>query len=41
MDDFDDWEVGHALEAFVTVQKKRTLEEASDTMEAAFAGVRM
>ncbi|GFZ05163.1 translation initiation factor 2, small GTP-binding protein [Actinidia rufa] len=41
MDDFDDWEVGHTLEAFVTVQKKRTLEEASDTMEAAFAGVRM
>ncbi|GFY97656.1 translation initiation factor 2, small GTP-binding protein [Actinidia rufa] len=41
MDDFDDWEVGHTLEAFITVQKKRTLEEASATMEAAFAGVRM
>ncbi|PSS16053.1 Translation initiation factor IF-2 like [Actinidia chinensis var. chinensis] len=41
MDDFDNWEVGHTLEAFITVQKKRTLEEASATMEAAFAGVRM
>ncbi|KAK2968702.1 hypothetical protein RJ640_005889 [Escallonia rubra] len=35
IDDFNDWEVGDILEAFNTVQKKRTLEEASASMTAA------
>ncbi|XP_073060969.1 translation initiation factor IF-2, chloroplastic-like [Primulina eburnea] len=34
-DEFDDWEEGDLVEAFTTVQKKRTLEEASATMSAA------
>lgn len=38
MDDYTDWEVGDTLEAFNTVQKKRTLEEASATMAAAVEG---
>ncbi|KAL3613716.1 hypothetical protein CASFOL_041790 [Castilleja foliolosa] len=32
---FDDWETGDAIEAFNTVQKKRTLEEASASISAA------
>lgn len=35
MEDYDDWEVGDAIEAFDTVQKKRTLEEASASMATA------
>ncbi|KAL0546003.1 hypothetical protein IC582_015907 [Cucumis melo] len=35
MEDYDDWEVGDVLEAFDTVQKKRTLEEASASMATA------
>ncbi|XP_058221347.1 translation initiation factor IF-2, chloroplastic-like [Rhododendron vialii] len=33
--DFDDWAVGDIIEAFKSVKKKRTLEEASATMAAA------
>lgn len=39
LEDFDDWEEGDILEAFNTVQKKRTLEEASESMAAAVEGV--
>ncbi|KAK7401680.1 hypothetical protein VNO78_13352 [Psophocarpus tetragonolobus] len=39
LDDFDDWEEGDIIEAFNTVQKKRTLEEASASMAAAVEGV--
>ncbi|TKY49333.1 Translation initiation factor IF-2 [Spatholobus suberectus] len=39
LEDFDDWEEGDILEAFNTVQKKRTLEEASASMAAAVEGV--
>ncbi|CAL5406092.1 unnamed protein product [Camellia sinensis] len=39
MDDFSDWEEGDIIEAFNTVQKKRSLEEASATMTAAFERV--
>ncbi|KAF7141679.1 hypothetical protein RHSIM_Rhsim06G0183300 [Rhododendron simsii] len=35
MDDFNDWAVGDLIEAFKSVKKKRTLEEASATMAAA------
>ncbi|XP_042488033.1 translation initiation factor IF-2, chloroplastic-like [Macadamia integrifolia] len=38
VEDFTDWEVGDLIEAFKTVQKKRTLEEASVSMAAALAG---
>lgn len=38
MEDYSDWEVGDVLEAFSTVQKKRTLEEASASMAAALEG---
>ncbi|XP_052178129.1 translation initiation factor IF-2, chloroplastic [Diospyros lotus] len=38
-EDFVDWEEGDIIEAFNTVQKKRTLEEASATMAAALEGV--
>ncbi|XP_059661322.1 translation initiation factor IF-2, chloroplastic-like [Cornus florida] len=41
MEDFSDWEEGDILEAFNTVQKKRTLEEASASMAAAVEGVGM
>ncbi|KAI8552292.1 hypothetical protein RHMOL_Rhmol06G0255200 [Rhododendron molle] len=34
-DDFNDWAVGDIIEAFKSVKKKRTLEEASATMAAA------
>ncbi|KAK7324406.1 hypothetical protein VNO77_27942 [Canavalia gladiata] len=39
LEDFDDWEEGDILEFFNTVQKKRTLEEASASMAAAVEGV--
>lgn len=35
VDDFNEWEEGDIIEAFSTVKKKRTLEEASATVEAA------
>ncbi|XP_002532827.2 translation initiation factor IF-2, chloroplastic [Ricinus communis] len=35
MEDYDDWEEGDTIEAFNTVEKKRTLEEASASMAAA------
>ncbi|CAL2253418.1 unnamed protein product [Prunus armeniaca] len=38
VEDYDDWEEGDILEAFNTVQKKRTLEEASASMAAAVEG---
>ncbi|XP_071734224.1 translation initiation factor IF-2, chloroplastic [Rutidosis leptorrhynchoides] len=36
VDDFNEWEEGDVIEAFNSVQKRRTLEEASSTMTAAF-----
>ncbi|MED6184412.1 Translation initiation factor IF-2, chloroplastic [Stylosanthes scabra] len=39
LEDFDDWEEGDLLEAFNSVQKRRTLEEASASMAAAVEGV--
>ncbi|KAL3502969.1 hypothetical protein ACH5RR_037418 [Cinchona calisaya] len=36
---FDNWEVGDVIEAFNTLQKKRTLEEASASMAAALEEV--
>ena len=43
VDDFMDWEVGDAIEAFNTVKKQRTLEEASASVAAALseAGVEL
>lgn len=38
LEDYDDFEVGDTLEAFNTVQKKRTLEEASAQVAAALEG---
>ncbi|KAJ6753546.1 TRANSLATION INITIATION FACTOR IF-2 CHLOROPLASTIC [Salix purpurea] len=38
-EDYDDWEDGDIIEAFNTVEKKRTLEEASASMAAAMEGV--
>ncbi|URD76209.1 hypothetical protein MUK42_10333 [Musa troglodytarum] len=38
INDFDDWEAGDVIEAFNTVKKQRTLEEASATVTAALAG---
>ncbi|XP_010275899.1 PREDICTED: translation initiation factor IF-2, chloroplastic-like [Nelumbo nucifera] len=38
VDDFIDWEVGDVVEAFNTMQKRRTLEEASASVAAALAG---
>ncbi|XP_038972616.1 translation initiation factor IF-2, chloroplastic-like isoform X2 [Phoenix dactylifera] len=35
---FDDWEVGDVIEAFNTVKKQRTLEEASASVTAALVG---
>ncbi|KAG8364820.1 hypothetical protein BUALT_Bualt18G0038400 [Buddleja alternifolia] len=35
IEEFDEWEEGDIIEAFNTVQKKRTLEEASASMSAA------
>ncbi|KAK7334950.1 hypothetical protein VNO80_26719 [Phaseolus coccineus] len=39
LEDFDDWEEGDIIEAFNTIEKKRTLEEASASMAAAVEGV--
>lgn len=39
VEDYDQWLEGDILEAFNTVQKKRTLEEASASMAAALEGV--
>ncbi|KAK3142991.1 hypothetical protein QOZ80_4BG0355910 [Eleusine coracana subsp. coracana] len=43
VDDFDEWEEGDVIEAFNTVKKTRTLEEASATVTAALknAGVQV
>jgi hypothetical protein len=43
VDDFDEWEEGDVIEAFNTVKKARTLEEASATVTAALknAGVQV
>ncbi|XWS10307.1 hypothetical protein CRYUN_Cryun39dG0064800 [Craigia yunnanensis] len=41
MDDYDEWQEGDILEAFNTIQKKRTLEEASASMAAALEVVGM
>ncbi|KAI0495710.1 hypothetical protein KFK09_022013 [Dendrobium nobile] len=38
VDDFSDWEVGDVIEAFETIKKRRTLEEASASVTAALAG---
>ncbi|KAJ7948886.1 Translation initiation factor IF-2 [Quillaja saponaria] len=39
VEDHDDWEEGDIVEAFNSVQKKRTLEEASASMAAAVEGI--
>lgn len=39
MEEYNEWEVGDVLEAFSSIEKKRTLEEASASMTAAFEGV--
>ncbi|XP_076935087.1 translation initiation factor IF-2, chloroplastic-like [Bidens hawaiensis] len=36
VDDFNEWEEGDVIETFNSIQKRRTLEEASTTMTAAF-----
>ncbi|CAA0808736.1 Translation initiation factor IF-2-chloroplastic [Striga hermonthica] len=41
LEEFDDWEEGDSIVAFNTVQKRRTLEEASASMSAALEKVRM
>ncbi|KAK6132565.1 hypothetical protein DH2020_033667 [Rehmannia glutinosa] len=41
IEEFDDWEEGDKIEAFNTVQKRRTLEEASASMSAAVEEVGM
>ncbi|KNA06486.1 hypothetical protein SOVF_180590, partial [Spinacia oleracea] len=38
LEDYDEFEVGDRLEAYNTVQKKRTLEEASAQVAAALEG---
>lgn len=38
VDGFNDWEVGDVIEAFNTVKKQRTLEEASASVTAALVG---
>ncbi|EXB27055.1 Translation initiation factor IF-2 [Morus notabilis] len=38
VEDFNDWEEGDTIEAFNTVEKRRTLEEASASMAAALEG---
>ncbi|KAL4200612.1 hypothetical protein AMTRI_Chr02g254470 [Amborella trichopoda] len=38
VEDFTNWEVGDVIEAFNSVQKQRTLEEASASVAAALAG---
>lgn len=39
MEDYLDWEVGDIIEAYTTVQKQRTLEEASSSMAEALEGI--
>ena len=39
VEEFDNWEEGDRIEAFNTVEKRRTLEEASASMAAALEGV--
>ncbi|KAI5440546.1 translation initiation factor IF-2, chloroplastic [Lathyrus oleraceus] len=39
LEDYDEWEEGDILEAFNTIEKRRTLEEASASMAAAVEGV--
>ncbi|KAL5577930.1 hypothetical protein UlMin_019629 [Ulmus minor] len=39
VEEFNDWEEGDSIEAFNTVEKRRTLEEASASMAAALEGV--
>ncbi|CAJ2659332.1 unnamed protein product [Trifolium pratense] len=39
LEDYDDWQEGDILEAFNTIEKRRTLEEASASMAAAVEGV--
>lgn len=39
LEEYDDWEEGDILEAFNTIEKRRTLEEASASMAAAVEGV--
>ncbi|GLT64703.1 hypothetical protein SLA2020_371800 [Shorea laevis] len=39
MEDYDNWEEGDMVEAFNTIEKKRTLEEASASVAAALEGV--
>ncbi|GFP78705.1 translation initiation factor if-2 chloroplastic [Phtheirospermum japonicum] len=41
IDEFDDWEEGDSIEAFNSVQKRRTLEEASASISAALEQVGM
>ncbi|KAI3465997.1 hypothetical protein Pfo_022660 [Paulownia fortunei] len=41
IEEFSDWEEGDSIEAFNTVQKRRTLEEASASMSAALEKVGM
>ncbi|KAB2035587.1 hypothetical protein ERO13_D04G140701v2 [Gossypium hirsutum] len=41
VEDYDQWQEGDVLDAFNTVQKKRTLEEASASMAATLEGVRV
>ncbi|KAI9116569.1 hypothetical protein K1719_012736 [Acacia pycnantha] len=41
LEGYDDWEEGDIIEAFNSVQKKRTLEEASASMAAAIEGVEL
>lgn len=36
VDDFNEWEEGDVIETFNSIQRRRTLEEASSTMVAAF-----
>ena len=38
VDDFNDWEAGDVIEAFNTIKKLRTLEEASASVKAALSG---
>lgn len=41
MEDYNDWEVGDVLEAFSSIEKKRTPVKVSASMTAAFEGVGM
>lgn len=41
MEDYNDWEVGDVLEAFSSIEKKRTPVKVSASMTAEFEGVGM